>query len=302
VTIEGPQSPAGPVESGRLVLPLDRPLVPALVASFRQALDYAVEMAAQAPQTAQVAVHEYRKATRRARSVLRMLRPALPDQTRKALGRELRTLAEATSLLRDADVLVTTCDLLDLDGVAREALAFVRQQVAAHREALLEAGHAASVLAAGAARLPALPERLEAAVRDDTPADALMAAFEQTVERARAARERALEERTDAATHDWRKRVKELRYQVELLAEPEGGPVEGLRLVCGALAKRLGEITDVIALRSYVVHHTDGLTEAQLRALDAALEAHVEGERQRAADPLVEVRARLAALVASVDG
>jgi CHAD domain-containing protein len=67
--------------------------------------------------------------------------------------------------------------------------------------------------------------------------------------RVRRALARALETQTEEDFHEWRKRVKELRYQIELLAAGSGKELKAREKELGNLAEELGQVTDVIVLR-----------------------------------------------------
>ena len=65
------------------------------------------------------AVHDYRVALRRLRTVLRALRGPWPKKKMRALGADLKRFADATGPLRDEEVLAETLADLELDAEAR---------------------------------------------------------------------------------------------------------------------------------------------------------------------------------------
>jgi CHAD domain-containing protein len=59
---------------------------------------------------------------------------------------------------------------------------------------------------------------------------------------------RAVASRADVDFHEWRKRVKELRYQVELLAAGASVELKTREKALGKLAEELGKVTDALVL------------------------------------------------------
>jgi CHAD domain-containing protein len=168
------------------------------------------------------ALHDFRVALRRLRSVLRAYRPWL-DAVPKKLRRRLRAIARATSAGRDAEVCLAWLD--DQNGVPdiecdrfRTRLERLRDEAYAHVRA--------DVLAAFADVEPRLRRRLKA-IRRDKPAaktSYAAAAAERLQEHiARVAADLArIESVADVATiHDARIQAKRLRYLLEPLADAE---------------------------------------------------------------------------------
>jgi CHAD domain-containing protein len=174
-----------------------------------------------------VAVHEARKALKRLRTLLYLLRDELGQQ---AFARETDLVREAGRLLagaRDAEVLVRTLD----DLVARYPadlahlgdLARLRVALVAERE------HAAAMTLDGVTQAQALLYLREVRIRVcgwrladrggisaiERPLGRLYRQGRRRMKRAgRGSRSRA------RAFHEWRKRVKDLRYAAELLERP----------------------------------------------------------------------------------
>ncbi len=166
------------------------------------------------------ALHDFRVALRRLRSVLRAYRPWL-DAVPKKLRRRLRAIARATSAGRDAEVCLAWLD--EQKDVADPA----RGRFRARLEQLRDDAYAhvrADVLAAFADVEPRLRRRLKAIRRGKPAAKTSYAAA--TAERlqehaARVAADLArIEGVADTATiHDARIQAKRLRYLLEPLAD-----------------------------------------------------------------------------------
>lgn len=189
-------------------------------------------------------VHEMRKAVKKLRGLLRLVRPAM--KAARAENDALRDAARALSALRDSAVLLATVEPLaeGLEGSRREALlAPFRADAAAH------AGDA------GGDRLPPFAAALEA-LRDRSEGwrirgdgwSALEPGLLATWRAARAAMGEALRRDSPEAAHEWRKRVKDHWYQARLLTpiwpdlmKPHAGAAD-------ALGELLGQANDLAVL------------------------------------------------------
>jgi CHAD domain-containing protein len=225
---------------GRLkALDSERPLAEALASSLEGVLRYALRKVREIPRTpAAVALHEYRKSVRRARAVLELVRSALKPEDYRELSGRLRCAVGDTSALRDVDALATRVAELDLAGGPSLERGLRAQQD--ERRTLdvlqLESGWLGPVCDRFRVALPRLSEsKLHAALRD-------------SFKRTREARSCALDSEKDDSLHRWRKRVKELRYQLELF-DAHSTP-EYRRL--SQLSEELGEVTDLAVLRARI--------------------------------------------------
>jgi hypothetical protein len=91
----------GPLGGKRSVVDDPAELRRTLVAEFHAAADAARDAAAAVDFGAMTAVHDYRKALRRARAVLSLLADALPRSERSAVRRALRDARRSLSSARD---------------------------------------------------------------------------------------------------------------------------------------------------------------------------------------------------------
>jgi CHAD domain-containing protein len=227
------------------------PLRAGLGAAFSGAIAYAQAMAEAAGRDPVHAVHEYRKAVRRARAVVRLARPIVPRRAFSALNQELRQAVAASSATRDAHVLEAALEHLPgrssdpARRAAREALEAIRAEQGSTQGAQ-------RVLRHGAWTLNGLPARFfESLPRDVCWLD-LESGLRGSYRRARKARAEAGRTGDFAAIHDFRKRVKELRYQLELLEAAAELALKRDHQQLARLAQRLGTVTDLIALRRLV--------------------------------------------------
>jgi len=121
------------------------------------------------------------------------------------------------------------------------------------------------VLADGAMRATAQSDALDAAlpptIEWDAVADGLSATY-------RAARRNLKRSRKKwRAFHAWRRRTKELTYQLELVARHAGERTAARRDEFDALGGPLGAVVDLIMLREMLVVHGTGADRDHLAAL-----------------------------------
>ncbi len=237
------------------------------------------------------AIHDYRVALRRLRTLLAAAAPLFKRQPLARVRAGLRELAHAAGAVRDEEVLAETLAAFDLPAVARSRVdLWLRGRARRERQlrAAIVTGLARSE--AGSPEAPALPAllALAAALPLRRKADAI-SARELTSSALREAGKRVLEQaaRVDAespdARHALRIRWKRVRYVAELFSAavaddaPAAEALAHLDKAAAHMQKRLGEMHDLDgaiarvtrarALSSgdrMVVHH-------QLRTARAAL-------------------------------
>lgn len=246
--------------------------------------NYQVERAQHQPV---VAVHEFRKSIRRCRSMLQLLRHSLPSDVFRRLRTDLRTVHRSTSQLRDRDVVLNTLDQL----MAEVGSAVISADVSVPaRDRIASVGANGPDLALTTLRRaePALRDaqtRLRDGLSGKVRWRAVARDLERTYRQARRSMRHTERGRDNEALHDWRKRTKELVYQVELLHHGASrGKGRKLRRQLGRLAETLGQVIDLFVLEEYVCEH---VAEAQQGPLLAAI-AQVRDERQLAALDLGE--------------
>jgi hypothetical protein len=203
-------------------------------------------------------VHETRKRLKEIRAVLRLGRFGL-DGDFGALNGAFRDAARQLASAREADALVAMAK--SLHGTTRDPL---------ERRALTRV---ARLLAEDqpAASLPAI----------DFPVVTFAAHgtrwFERGLRRTyrggRRAFRRARRERTAAAIHEWRKRVKDLWYETQIVAPAWPEVLDARVEMLHDLSRLLGDHHDVWALESHVAEHRRrfGKITAQRMAVVAAL-------------------------------
>jgi CHAD domain-containing protein len=194
------------------------------------------------------AVHEARKDMKKLRATLKLVRPVIGDETYDRENDRFREAGRALSDARDAQVRLQTIDALAErfpddapggdwwkvraavagDGPADEDLEGVRERAAT----AIEGGDG---------------------VIDDWPLDRggfklLRPGLRRAYSRARKALRAAREKRTDETLHEWRKRSKDLWYQLRLVRRAWPAVLGATADEAHELADRLGDDHDLAVL------------------------------------------------------
>jgi CHAD domain-containing protein len=244
------------------------------------------------------AIHEARKAMKRLRAILRMVRPLIGDRVYRAENSILRDTAGVVAGVRDGLVMVDAVAGLRkrYSGVlAPRALSEVEDNLRARHERMRakvlgdEGGleQVVNVLYRARSRYLAWP--VDGADPDYDKRgipdrfSALSRGVGQTYERGRGEMLQAYGAPRSEHFHLWRKRVKYLRHQMEVIAPVWPEVVGGLASSLADLGDVLGEEHDMAEL----VHLLSGMPELcpdpVERSLLAALAHHRRAELQGAA-------------------
>ncbi len=198
-------------------------------------------------------IHKARRRLKRARTVLRALRP-LAGEAARSLGRELGDIARSLSAARDADVMAATAERLagETDGPEGEALRHLAGTLAARAKAVhaelppIEAAAAALARAAEAAIDLVWGKRAGRA-------DVLLAGIETTYRDGRAALAAAAAPGADdEALHDWRKAVKHRWHLSKLAEQRSAAALPSVVTALDELGELLGEEHDLAVLAATV--------------------------------------------------
>lgn len=188
------------------------------------------------------AVHDARKAIKKERSLLRLVRGNLQPGQRRQENSALREAAQGLAGVRDADVVMATLDRLSerfAGQLPAGTFARICEQLTSARA--MEADNklrAIEVLAAIRSRIPEW--RLTGGGWD-----ALEGGLTRSYKRGRKAFRLARATGSLEDLHEWRKRVKDLWYQQRLLEQVCGPAVKGQAEEAHHLSELLGEDHDL---------------------------------------------------------
>jgi CHAD domain-containing protein len=247
------------------------------------------------------AVHEARKDLKKLRSVLRLVRDELGDDVYRRENVRFRDAGRQLAGARDAEVKLETLQSLTArfdgrlgdDGLAPFATALEEDR---QRESQLDDQ---GVLERAVAEI----EAGEAAVEDwplqDDDWSLIAPGLERAYRRGRNRFADVREEASDEAVHEWRKRVKDLWYQLRIVrnAWPEVLGETGDQ--AHALSDVLGDHHDLAVLRDDALERRELLADGELEHLLAAIserqddlagEAIALGQRIYAEKPKAFVR------------
>jgi CHAD domain-containing protein len=197
------------------------------------------------------AVHAARKAVKKERALLRIVHGSVRGSDHRRENDALRQAARSFSAARDAEALVEALDELSerfagqLPEVTFTAVRdHLEQQSVAARAQLRDPSWTAGPIGElGGAR-----ERIDRLRLRRGGWNALEHGLLRTYRRGRKARSLARRAPTDEHLHQWRKRVKDLWYQLKLLAPVAGQTVGGQAKDAHRLADLIGDDHDLAVL------------------------------------------------------
>jgi len=263
-----------PVQGGK-PFARDADLRGSLIVAFRATLGEA-QAAAQLPSIDE-AVHELRKALRRARATVRLVAGTLARDDRRELGRVLVEARQLLSTTRDLAVVPIALGEVSLDDEQRAAALAV---VAGATDAARPVDEVRATLAEAAARVATLADVMAAALPASLAWGDVSDGLTETYRRAR--RELRQARRSRPAFHSFRKRTKELTYQLHLLADDIDGKTAGLARRFAHLGDELGAAVDVYMLHGFLDSHA--AAPELLDAIDDQLAARIKAARKSAKD------------------
>jgi CHAD domain-containing protein len=193
--------------------------------------------------TSDTAVHEARKDLKRCRTALRLLRPALGERSFRRENAVLRGAAHSLNAARDAKVLTQTLQslrhkssALRRDTVVAELLRVLQTEEATVRRRLRAQPSQLGRTRRALDRLCSRMNRWRAAPHGWSM---LGPALQRIYRSGRRALPAMQPHPSDRALHEWRKKVKYLRYALDILT-----PMRARRL--GELARQAKKLTDCL--------------------------------------------------------
>jgi CHAD domain-containing protein len=271
------------------------PLGPGLRRLGVEQAEHALRGLAGGPDDIDHAVHEARKAIKRLRAILRLVRTEIGERAYRYENRTLRDAARRLAAVRDGAVAVeTVTDLaarfegsLPVDVFDDLAERLDRRAVDIRRRILFESDAVAQVAATlerTRVRFAAWPVGEEERAWHGRPIRDRFASvapgLAATYGRGRTEMTRAYGRPSATNFHLWRKRVKYLRHQMEVLQPLWPEVVGGTAVVLDQLGGVLGDEHDLAALLGLLAVDPAMCPDPVERALFAALAQHRRSELQ----------------------
>lgn len=277
-TIDHPTNPSGYPEHDKLgplggrASALHDPveLRATLIGEFNTAVQAAREAAGTVDIASATAVHESRKALRRARAVLSMIAPVLPKSERRAVKTALQEARRSLSMVRDHAVAPETLGSLPLSEQDRDTAKRILDSAA---EAIPPTSEIKQLLGEAAARAAAQAEALEAALPAQIAWSDVAYGIRKLYSSARRARRAG--KVSKSWFHAWRKRSKELSYALDFVARQAGPRATALKGEIEAITDQLGPAVDLVMVREFVQTHGAGQSPEAVEHLRETIDSQL---------------------------
>ena len=243
----------------------------------RELVDHAVKIAESSSLPTETQTHEARKAVKKLRALLRLVRPAIETASNyKKSDKALRDAARVLSDLRDDDVMKSTLtELVDAtDGARTLAKTSKITKALATADGQANGSDRRAALREYARRMQEIRAGIDEWNFTDRSLGGLEAGYKATFRRSRKLMRKALESPTDRRFHAWRKEVKYHHYHARLLANLRGAPMHKRSRITGELQERLGQHHDLAVLRKRLD------ASKKLRKSDAASQVRKRVKRE----------------------
>jgi CHAD domain-containing protein len=218
-------------------------------------------------------IHEARKRVKAARATLRLLRPLLSEARYRSADRMLRDAARALSATRDSTVLVNT-----LDGLVQRARGKrTRARLNAFEAQLQRAARRSHAqldrrgLRQSSLRLRTALQRVDSWPEPVPDWKVVRRSLRDTYRKGRRCARCNARRRNGATLHEWRKRAKYLRSQLQVIAPVQHASLKSMAAALHELTDRLGEEHDLAVLSELAQRdgrqRVDGKTNHRLQRL-----------------------------------
>jgi CHAD domain-containing protein len=253
----------------------------------RENLNYALSLAEASSHIAlDTRVHEVRKAFKRLRAWLRLVRSAVGESVYRLENDFYRDASRPLSRMRDAKVLIEAFDNIaqsSVGAVPTAAFNAMREALtAALTRTLVEVGAECGTLERVAAEIAAGLQRVETwpVIKDRWKS--IGQGLEKTYRQGRRALKHAKHEDSADLLHAWRKDVKYLRHQLELLTPLDAHALKPLATRAQKLGNLLGEDHDLVVLRGLLVDVPMQASDGHLKRVISLIDARRTKLQRRA--------------------
>lgn len=208
-------------------------------------------------------IHEARKLLKKARAALRLLRGSIGEIAFRRENAALRDAARPLGVARDSRVLVAALD--ELRQVRPDKFRrILRQEQTQSRRALTS-----TLIAKQRAALRAVIKRSERWRLQGDDRAIISEGLKRSYRRGRQMFATAKDSRDAELLHDWRKQVKYLWHQLQILTPMQPARIGKLAARCHKLADLLGDDHDLVVLRHKIESHASAFEHT--RDLDELL-------------------------------
>ena len=217
------------------------------------------------------AVHGARKDMKKLRTVMRLLRDELGAKRYKQENARFRDAARALSQTRDAEVKLGTLDVLaeHEEALPEAVVDSWRKILDRDREAAVDAARDEPAVAEAISLIEEGLEGIRGWELDGDSWRLIDGAVTRTFRRGRRAMKAAEKRRGEDDFHRWRKRAKDLWYELRLLSDAWSGPLEAAAEEAHTLTDLLGDHHDLAVLREDLGERNLG--EGETVPLEAAI-------------------------------
>lgn len=202
------------------------------------------------------AIHEARKCVKRARSALRLIRPAISDRWGEE-NRRLQQVGRRLSEFRDTQALIETLTELEqketkgrTDAGQKQEFKNAFDRLEKRKEKLTHGPHVRTEIRSATRDLRASLASIEKLALDSLDFSVLINSLRVTLKRGRKACSQAYSDPIAITFHEFRKRAKDLRYQLALLSELWPEVLSGYSESAKELEQYLGEDHNLAVLTS----------------------------------------------------
>lgn len=242
----------------RLRLDTERPLREAVPDALRRLTDAIGQGIANESADFDEAIHGARTSLKKLRALLRLLGSTLSPEAFRDLDHQVRDFARQLGGVRDAAVMLAT-----FRQIRDDAALYLKQTATLAIDTALRRQYEQALRTRDPARLheTLVPQfgRLRQAIAalDTSGLDQgrIVEAVEQVYRDGLHGYRSAQTDPDDERSHAWRKSVKYLWYQLQLLAPPACKPLKRLCRKLDHLGDTLGRAHDLVVLSAYLHHH-----------------------------------------------
>lgn len=230
-------------------------------------------------------IHEARKAIKRLRALLRLVRPELGRWFREE-NTALRDIGHSLSDLRDASIVLDTFDSLAENPSEQKELQPLRHGLQQQKRAKEQSVDREKTLRAAADALKEAGERVGDWTLQSDGFEAVAQGLRTEYRDGRKAMAEALKGNDSLLFHDWRKRAKSQLFHMRLLSHYVPDPLRDREKMLHKLEEALGDDHNLLILRQHIEAHPKAFGGKKIVQRSLQLAKQREGELRVKAEAL----------------